>query len=196
MPLSSEKTNLLSRYRCTMQQVTQTQMNPMRVIRIEKLTLNVGAGTDQARMNKGVQLLTNITGKPPVKTVTQKRIANWGIRPGLPIGCKITLRGTEALELIPRLLTAKDNELPETCFDDHGNVAFGIHEYINIPGVKYDPTIGITGLQACITLERPGYRIKRRKIAKRKVNPIHRITHEQAVQYFKETYKIQVRGEE
>ncbi|MEK6963451.1 MAG: 50S ribosomal protein L5 [Nanoarchaeota archaeon] len=179
-----------------MQQVTQTKVNPMKVIRIEKLTLNIGAGTDPARLTKGVQLLTNIAGKPPVKTITQKRIANWGIRPGLPIGCKITLRGAEAAELLPRLLAAKDNELNETCFDGHGNVAFGIHEYINIPGVKYDPNIGITGLQACITLERPGYRIKRRKISKRKINPVHGITHEQAVQYFKENYKVQVRGEE
>lgn len=179
-----------------MQQQQVTKTNPMRVIRIEKLTLNIGAGTDANRLTKGVQLLTNIAGKSPVKTVTQKRIANWGIRPGLPIGCKITLRGAEAIELIPRLLASKDNELTETCFDDHGNVAFGIHEYINIPGVKYDPNIGITGLQACITLERPGYRIKRRKVSKRKINPVHGITHEQAVQYFKENFKIQLKGDE
>ncbi len=173
-----------------------TLQNPMRKIRVEKLTLNVGAGTDQNALNKGVQLLTHITGKPPVKTITQKRIANWGLRPGLPIGCKLTLRGKAALELIPRLLAAKDNELPESCFDDHGNIAFGVHEYINVPGVKYDPNIGITGFQACITLERPGYHIKRRKIAKHKIPPKHRIMHEDAIKYFKESYQIQVRGEE
>ena len=179
-----------------MQQVATLKENPMRKIRVEKLTLNIGAGTDQNALTKGIQLLSNIAGKPPVKTITQKRIANWGLRPGLPIGCKITLRGQQAQELIPRLIAAKDNELAESCFDDYGNVAFGIHEYINIPGVKYDPSIGILGFQVCVTLERPGFRIKRRKISKRKISPKHRISREDAIRFFKEAYNLQARREE
>jgi len=67
-------------------------MNPMKVIRIEKITLNIGAGKDQNRLDKAKILLKHVTGIEPVKTVTKKRIPNWGLRPGLPIGCKITLR--------------------------------------------------------------------------------------------------------
>ena len=61
-------------------------MNKMREIRIEKITLNIGAGKDVGKLEKGVKLLKNITGINPVKTVTQKRIPTWGLRPGLPIG--------------------------------------------------------------------------------------------------------------
>ena len=110
----------------------------MRDVRIEKLTLNIGAGKEQAILEKGLILLKNITGITPVKTVTQKRIANWGLRPGLPIGCKLTFRKDQARELVKRLLVAKSNILSKNNFDDNGNVSFGIHEYIDIPEVKYD----------------------------------------------------------
>ena len=139
----------------------------MRDMRIEKLTLNIGAGKEQAVLEKGMLLLKNITGVSPVKTITQKRIAGWGLRPGLPIGCKITLRKIRAKELIKNLLAARNNSLSKINFDNHGNISFGIHEYIDIPGVKYDHKIGIMGLQVSLTLERPGFRIKKRKIMKK-----------------------------
>src|SRR3989338_6519351 len=137
-------------------------MNPMREIKIEKITLNVGAGKDQAKLEKGMLLLKNIASLTPVKTYTSKRIPEWGLRPGLPIGCKLTIRKTAAEELLKRLLDAKENKLKKSQFDMEGNISFGIHEYIDIAGVKYDPQIGIMGLEVCVTLERPGFRIKRR----------------------------------
>jgi large subunit ribosomal protein L5 len=168
----------------------------MKQIRIEKLTLNIGAGKEQAILEKGVVLLQSITGLPPVKTITQKRIANWGLRPGLPIGCKITFRGEKAHELAKRLLHAKNNELSKTNFDDNGNVSFGIHEYIDIPDVKYDPKIGIMGLQASITLQRPGFRIKRRKIMKRKIPRHHCISQGDAITFMKDNFAIKISEEE
>ncbi|MFH1649375.1 MAG: 50S ribosomal protein L5 [Candidatus Woesearchaeota archaeon] len=164
----------------------------MREIRIAKVTLNFGAGKDQALLNKGVELLKLITGIPPIKTVTQKRLAAWGLRPGLPIGCKITLRGPPAHEMLTRLVQARENILDTPCFDDFGNVSFGIKEYIDIPGVKYDPKLGILGLQVSVTLERPGFRIKRRKIKKTRISRKHQITRENAIDYFKKHYKITV----
>ena len=149
-------------------------MNPMREIRIEKLTLNVGAGSDQAKLDKGMVLLKNITGIPPIKTFTKKRIPNWGIRPGLPIGCKLTLRKQQAELLIKRLLEAKSNVLKETQFDEQGSISFGIHEYIDVPGVKYDPKIGVIGFEVCLTLERPGFRVKRRALRTAKISKIGR----------------------
>jgi len=168
----------------------------MRNIRIEKITLNIGAGKDQAVLDKGMALLKNITGITPVKTITQKRIAGWGLRPGLPIGCKITLRGTKAEELVKRLLAAHNNLLSQANFDDNGNVSFGIHEYIDIPDVKYDHKIGIMGLQASLTLQRPGFRIKKRKIMKRRIPRKHRIKQDDAVEFMKERFSIQIKEEQ
>ena len=99
-------------------------MNSMQVPRIEKITLNVGAGKDQNRLEKGVTVLKMITGINPVKTITNQRIPTWGLRPGLPIGCKLTLRKAKAIEILKRLLTAKENLLRESQFDDAGNISF------------------------------------------------------------------------
>ena len=167
-------------------------MNKMRDVKIEKLTLNIGAGKDQKVLDKGIKLLNHITGITPIKTITQKRIASWGLRPGLPIGCKLTLRGKEAAELWNRLLTAKDKLLKETNFDNHGNVSFGVTEYIDVPGVKYEPEIGVMGFQASLTLERSGFRIKRRKIQKKKIHHNHQITKKDAISFMKEKFQIQV----
>ena len=170
-------------------------MGMMREIKIEKITLNVGAGKDQAKLEKGLALLSTISNATPIKTVTSKRIQEWGLRPGLPIGCKITLRKDRAGKLLPRLLEAVENRLREKQFDNYGNIAFGIHEYIEIPGVKYDPKIGIMGLEVCITLERPGYRIKRRKLLKRKIPARHRISKQEAMSFMASNFSTKV-GEE
>ena len=167
-------------------------MNLMREIKIEKITLNIGAGKDQPKLDKAVLLLKSISGKNPVKTFTNKRIEEWGLRPGLPIGCKLTLRKKAAQELLARLLDAKDNKLTEIQFDNSGNISFGISEYIDIPGVKYDPNIGIMGLQVCITLERPGFRIKRRKLERKKIPLRHSIKKEDAIDFMKKAFKVKI----
>ena len=171
-------------------------MKIMRQIQIEKLTLNFGAGKEPKELEKGITLLKNITGINPVKTKTNKRIPTWGLRPGLPIGCKITLRGKQAQELLKRLLAAKENILQDTNFDDYGNISFGIQEYIDIPDVKYDPKLGMTGLQASLTLKRPGFRIKRRKICKKKIPPKHKITQGDAITFMQEQFKLKMKEEE
>src|SRR3990167_1956469 len=158
-------------------------MNAMRSIKIEKVTLNIGAGKDQSKLEKGLILLNAIAQATPVKTITNKRIQEWGLRPGLPIGCKLTLRKEKAVKILPRLLEAIEHKLAARQFDENGNVAFGIHEYIEIPGVKYDPKIGIMGLEVCVTLERPGFRIKRRKLLQRKIPLRHRISKQEAIDF-------------
>ncbi len=164
----------------------------MKQIRVEKVTLNIGAGKDAQLLEKGMKLLEQLTGIPPVKTVTKKRIPGWGLRPGLPIGCKITLRGKQAEEVIPRLLSAKENHLKKNNYDDAGNISFGIPEYIDIDGSKYDPEIGIIGLQACISLERPGYRVKRRNFRPGKVNKKHLIKKDEAVAFMNATFNTKL----
>ena len=167
-------------------------MNLMKSIKIEKVTLNIGAGKDQARLEKGLSLLNTITNETPIKTITSKRIQEWGLRPGLPVGCKLTLRKDKAVKMLPRLLDAVENRLSERQFDDNGNLAFGIHEYIEISGVKYDPKIGILGLEVCVTLERPGYRIKRRRLLARKIPARHRISRQEAIEFMTKNFNTRV----
>jgi len=166
--------------------------NVMKKIKIEKLTLNIGAGKSTEKLEKGMKLLKYITGVEPVKTFTNKRIPNWGLRPGLPIGCKLTLRKSQARELLSRLLHAKDNVLKESQFDGHGNIAFGIHEYIDIAGVKYSPEIGIMGLEVCITLERAGFRVKRRRICQSYIPTRHNISKNEAMEFMRHHFNVKI----
>lgn len=167
-------------------------MNAMQNVRIEKVTLNIGAGKEQSKLDKGVVLIKKITGREPVKTITNKRIPAWGVRPGLPIGCMITLRKKEAHELLQRLLKAKDSKIKTSQFDNLGNLSFGIHEYIDIPGVNYEPSIGIMGLQVCVTLEKPGFRIKKRKLKKKSIPKNHLVSKEEAMNFLKNNFKVEV----
>lgn len=161
-------------------------------VRIEKVTLNIGAGKDTEKLEKAMKLLKSISGQEPTKTTAKKRIPNWGLRPGLAIGCKVTLRKKPARELAARLLQSRDNKLGEEQFDDKGNLSFGIKEYIDIPGVNYDPAIGVTGLEASITLERIGYRIRRRVMKKKKIPQKHRITKPEAISFMKKEFNTQI----
>ena len=169
-------------------------MNPMRKIHIEKVTLNIGAGKDVARLEKGVKLIKHITGIEPFKTSTNKRIQQWGLRPGLPIGVKVTLRGKKGADLLKKLLGAVDHIVKESSFDRQGNVAFGVPEYIDITDVKYTPELGIMGLEVAVTVSRPGYRVKSRRLNSR-VGKAHQITKQESIEYFKKEFAIKI-GEE
>jgi len=171
-------------------------MNKMREIRIEKLTLNVGIGEAGDRLEKAKLLLEKLTGAKAVLTKSEKRIPTWSVRPGLTIGTKVTLRGKKAEELLKRLLVAKDNILSEKNFDNQGNFAFGVPEYIEIPGIEYIPEVGIIGLEEAITMERAGFRIKKRKYQRKKIPTRHRITQKEVINFAKQKYDIQIKEEE
>lgn len=166
--------------------------NPMRTIRVEKVTLNIGCGTDQKKMERALLLIEQLTGIAPIKTKTELRLATWGLRPGLPIGVKLTLRGKPAVDLLERCLTAKDRKLKKSMFDNNGNLSFGVHEYIDIPGSQYDPKIGIMGLQVSATLVRPGFRVKRRKVRPASIPKQHRISREDAILFAADKFKVKV----
>jgi large subunit ribosomal protein L5 len=150
---------------------------------------------DQKKLAKGIKLLTMIAGKPPIKTYAKKRIPTWGTRLGLSIGAKLTLRGDDAQKLITRLIAAKDNVLSFKNFDTAGNVSFGIHEYVDVPDAKYDPELGIMGFEVSITLARPGFRIKNRKIMKRKIPTKHKIHQDEAISFFKDSFDVKLMEE-
>ncbi len=164
----------------------------MRTIELEKVTLNIGTGGPGDKLEKAMKLLGKISGKKPVVTKTKKRIPTWGIRPGLEIGCMVTLRGNDAEELLKRLLIGIDNKLPASKFDDSGNFSFGISEYLHIPKVEYDSTIGIIGLEVAVTLKRRGFRVKKRLIRPARIGKSHRITKGEAIDYAKRKYGVEV----
>lgn len=169
-------------------------MNPMRKIRIEKVTINIGIGQPGPEVENAKKILERITGKKAVFTKTKRR-TTFGVAKGRNIGVKVTLRKNEANIILKRLLGAKDNKLNEGNFDDNGNFSFGIEEYINIPGVKYDPDVGIIGMDVCVTLERPGYRIKRRSLKRSKIGKRHRITKAEAIEFAKNVLNVEVLGD-
>lgn len=169
--------------------------NPMKEIRIEKLTLNFGAGKEPTVLKKGVKLLQTLSGKTPVQTKSKHRIPSWGLRIGLPIGAKVTMRGQEAEDLFKKFLAAKENILQDNHFTG-GAVSFGIHEYVDVPGAKYDPEIGIIGFQITATLERRGYRVKKRLLKNSKVGKSHVITKEDTIQFMKNKFNIKIGEEE
>lgn len=166
------------------------KMNKMKEIRIEKVTLNVGVGKPGPELEKALKLLQQITGAKPVETKTTKRIPTWGVRPGLSLGAKVTLRGKEAEELLKRLLTAVDHKMHGYKIGKDGNFAFGVKEYIDIPGMKYDMTIGMMGLEAAVTLKRAGFSIRRRKVMPKKLPDRHRIHKEETKSYLKEKFNV------
>jgi len=166
-------------------------MNKMQEIRIEKITLNIGVGEAGDKLDKAVSLLKEISRAKPVKTKTMKRVPTWNIRPKLVIGTKVTLRGKKAEDVLRRLLKSVNNKIHIKKFDEYGNFSFGIKEYINIPEVEYHPEIGIIGLEAAVTLERPGFRIKRRVLKKSRIGKKHIITKENAMDFIRNKFNIE-----
>src|SRR3989338_4314676 len=166
--------------------------NSMKKIKITKITLNVGAGKNEEMLKKGVKLLQKISSCKPVETKTNKRIPGWGLRPGLSIGCKVTVR-QDCEKLLKRLLAAKENTLKNSSFDDQGNFSFGVPEYIDIQGLDYDPELKIMGLEVAVTLQRAGFRIKERRIKCSKVGKNHLITKGEAINFARNKLQAEVR---
>ena len=170
--------------------------NPMEMTRIEKVTVNIGVGESGERLGKAEQLLAKLTGKKPVRTVSSHKIPTWNLRKGEPIGCKVTLRGEEAKKILERTLYAKEAILKKGNFSKDGNVSFGIHEYIDIQGLKYDPIIGIFGLNVTVNLGKPGYRISRRSQQTKKVPFTARVKREEALEFMKENFGVKIEEED
>ncbi len=157
-------------------------------VRIEKVTVNMGVGETGEALNRASEIMKKVTGMKPVQTRCKVKIPAWGIREGLPIGLKVTLRKKNALAFLKTALQAKENTLVKRCFDKHGNFGFGIKEYIDLPGSKYDPKLGIRGFDVLVTLERPGFRVKKRRMRRSTIGKKHRLTKEDAIVFVQKTF--------
>ncbi|MCS7097644.1 MAG: 50S ribosomal protein L5 [Candidatus Methanomethyliaceae archaeon] len=172
--------------------VEKIQENPMRNIRIGKVVVNMGVGESGERLEKAMKVLEQLTGQKPCPTRAKRTIRDFGIRKGENIGCKVTLRKEKIEPFLKRVLEVKKFRLSESCFDDFGNISFGISEHINIPGTKYDPSLGIFGMNVCVVLERPGYRVAVRKNRRSKIGRKHRVTREEAMAFFREKLGVTI----
>ena len=154
--------------------------NPMRRIRLEKVVLNMGVGQSGPALEAAKKALEQISGCKPCPRSARGTQRDFGVRKGEPIGVAVTVRGGQAEALAARLFEARGNEVARRSFDNFGNFSFGIREHIDIPGVKYDPTVGIIGLDVCVSLSRPGFGVRKRSKHKARVGRSHRITADEA----------------
>jgi large subunit ribosomal protein L5 len=158
------------------------------MVRIEKLTLNIGCGT-ATNTEHAKKILEMLSNRKVVITKTRKR-TTFNVPKNKPIGCKVTIR-QETEKFLKLLLEAKENKLSQRSFDSTGNFSFGIKEYIDIPGMDYEPKVGILGMDVCVTLERPGYRVKRKRLAG-KVGKSHLITKQEAMDFMKQKFGVEI----
>ncbi len=167
-------------------------MSKMREVRIEKVVVNIGVGTAGEKLVKAQKVLGLVTKRKSVQTLSKSTIRDWGIRHNMPIGAKVTIRGKEAEEFVRKALSIRNNTLPDYCFDPQGNFSFGITDYTEFEGMKYDPEIGVVGMDINVALARPGYRIMKRRIAPKRVSTRHRVTKEDGIAFARERLRLEV----
>jgi large subunit ribosomal protein L5 len=170
---------------------SQTASSPMKNIAISKVVINIGVGRSGEPVEKAKRALNVLTGQRPKVCGAKNTVRDFGIHKGEPIGAMVTLRRDKALEFIKRVIAAKGNIIKASSFDDFGNLSIGIHEHIDIPGTRYDPEIGIFGMDVCMALSRPGYRISRRR-NKSSIGKNHRIKREDAIGFLKQSFGVEI----
>jgi len=160
----------------------------MKSLRVGKVVLNIGVGKSGEAIERAKKILEQVTGQTPSQRRARKSIRDFGVHKGEPIGVVVTARGSGTDELIERLMAAREKRLQSSCFDARGSVSFGIKEHIEIPGIKYDPEIGILGMNVSILLQRPGYRVARRLRRASRVGRGHVVSREEAIEFFRSRF--------
>jgi large subunit ribosomal protein L5 len=164
----------------------------MRDIRIEKVVVNVGVGEAGEKLVKARKVLELVTGQKSSQTLAHSAVRDWGVRRNMPIGTKVTLRGEPAEGFLKRALSIRNNRIPAYSFDPRGNFSFGIPDYTDFEGMKYDPEIGVFGMDVSVVLERPGFRVARRHVRAHSIPARHRITREEGIQFVQGRFGIEV----
>jgi len=167
-------------------------MNVMREPHIEKVVVNIGVGEAGERLVKAQKVIEMVTGQKPVQTISRTINRDLAIRKGMPLGCKVTLRGDTAENFLNKALEIRERRIPMYSFDKEGNMSFGIADYTDFPGMKYDPEIGIFGMDVSVVLRRMGNRVTQRTILRRRLPKGHRMERGEAVRFMAEKFGIEV----
>ncbi|WNY26396.1 50S ribosomal protein L5 [Methanolapillus ohkumae] len=166
--------------------------NPMRTPVIEKVIVHMGVGESGQHLVDAENILEEITGQTVIRAFAKMTVPAFGIKKKEPIGCKVTLRGENAEQFLTTSLKIVENTLKSSQFDQTGTVSFGIEEHTDFPGMKYDPNIGVFGMDVTVVLKRPGSRISKRRIAQIKVPNSHKMNKADAIAFLKDNYSVEV----
>ena len=167
-------------------------MNIMLEPRIDKVVVHVGVGESGQRLVNAETIMKTITKQQPVRSMAKKTLPTFNIKKKEPIGAKLTLRGKAAEDFLVLALKAAGNSLRMSQFDQQGNFSFGIEEHTDVPGMRYDPEIGIFGMDVSVALKRAGYRIARRRVAKKKLPSRQRLGQDDTVEFIKKKFGVEV----
>ena len=174
----------------------QTTENVMREIVIDKVVVNIGVGAAGERLNRAARVLEILTHHKPTFTSAKRTVRDFNIRKGLNIGVKVTLRKDDAVSFLKEAFYAKDYKIPVYSFDKNGNAYFGISDYTDFKGMKYDPDIGIFGMDIAIVFKRRGgYRIEKRRIKRMHIPKKMRISKEETIKYLQENFNVKIIGD-
>jgi large subunit ribosomal protein L5 len=163
----------------------EQERNPMRRMKIGKVVVNIAVGKSGEPLEKAKTVLKKLVNTNPSERQAKKTIRDFGIRKGEPIAVMATLRGASAEAFLRRALQALGNRISASAFDENGNFSFGLREHIELPGVRYDPELGIYGMNVSVSIVRPGYRVSLRRRRGAKIGARHRVKAEEAIEFMR-----------
>ncbi|MEM3111306.1 MAG: 50S ribosomal protein L5, partial [Candidatus Caldarchaeum sp.] len=123
--------------------------------------------------------------KPEIRKA-RKTIRGFGIHKGEPIALRVTLRKEAAEEFLRKAFAAVNNKIKKSSIDSMGSFSFGIKEHLDIPGTRYNPELGIIGMDVTVHLVKPGYRVSKRAYRRSKIGAGQRVSLDEAVDFLRQ----------